>query len=71
MKLINLPKFDLFSNKIPDCTDTYVSSWHSLYIHCSGRSNFLPHGQPFSTVSRANLYLQADSENPGHSKGIM
>ena len=63
MKLINLSKYDYFSNKIPHYSDTFVSYWHSFYIHCSGRSNFLPHVQPFSTIPSANLYTLSN-KNP-------
>jgi len=50
-------------------TDVFVSCWHSFYIHCSGRSNCLPHQQHFSSTPSTCLYHQVNNKKPQHSWG--
>jgi hypothetical protein len=40
-------------------TNAFVSSWHSLYIHCSGRSHFLPYQKHFSVFKVLICTLQS------------
>jgi hypothetical protein len=58
MKVYYFTPVNIFKHN-PQYTNAFVSSWHSLYIHCSGRSHFLTYQQHISVFKVLIRTLQS------------